>query len=343
MFTNPSSYPELFSLANSQVIVSTVDTGRLVNFFTKQKNKIIVYSQLGDYLSENYIKEIASSENFIVVLSSHAIDVVNQPNVEIIFLESAYAEYAKLIPHQAVNFELIQSSAKTKHFLSLNNRASWYRQVLFYFFENFKIIDKSYFSYLGDLNRTGYKSYEEIDKIFASEDTWYLTGLDIPSTRAQIPRASGLETPQDIDWGVGDSRYYQECFCSIVTETYAAELHPFFTEKTFKPILFFQPFLIHGNAGCLTKLQSMGFKTFGNWWDESYDQLPGGVKRFEAMLKVILEINSWSLEKINKVYKDMLPILEHNHNQFTRVLPAMYNTEIQQVKERILEIIETHK
>jgi fructosamine-3-kinase len=112
------------------------------------------------------------------------------------------------------------------------------------------------------------------------------------------------------------------------------------SEKTFKPLVFFQPFLVHCNRYGLQTLRDLGFQTFGNWWDESYDELVNH-QRFEAMLRVVLEISNWSLEKINDVYREMMPVLDHNHNHFTKVLPELYNAEITQVKNQIADIIKS--
>ena len=38
----------------------------------------------------------------------------------------------------------------------------------------------------------------------------------------------------------------------------------YLTEKTFKPILNMQPFVIVGNAYSLKMLKQLGYKTFGN-------------------------------------------------------------------------------
>jgi hypothetical protein len=304
--------------------------------FQRYRNKVIVYSQLGDFLFPEYINALSKIDNHFIVLTSHDITPhTESPNIEIIRLKSAYAEYVKYIPQDNIDFNLIKSESKTKHFLSLNNRASWYRQALFYFFENFQLHDKAHFSYVGDLSRTNYANVSDVEKDFFDQDIWYLNQVNSTEIKKKIPKYTGIEIPKDVDWGVGDATYYRDCFCSIVTETYAAENSPFFTEKIFKPILFFQPFLLHANKGSLTVLKNLGFMTFDRWWDENYDELPNGTKRFEAMLRVILEISQWSINKINQVYQEMLPVLEHNHNHFTNVLPSMYNIEIAQVTEKI--------
>ena len=345
-FANPVSYPELQDLTSSDVVVSTVDMGRPDSFFKFQKGKIIVYAQLGDLLRSDRIKSILDNNkgnNRFVFILAHDIDqdLINSDQATFIPFKNSYAEYSWLIPHTGIDFDQIKATSKTKHFLSLNNRAAWFRQGLFYFFKNFNLEHTAYLSYIGDLARTTYKSLDEIDVEFTGEygnKVWYASNIDFAKIKKQIPYYC-LETPNTIDWGIGDRRYYQDSFCSIVTETYSWEPYPFFTEKTFKPILFYQPFMLHSNPGSFAALRELGFKTFENWIDQDYDLLIGR-ERFEAMLHVILDISKWSVDKINKVYQEMMPVLDHNHNHFTKTLPNLYNKQIQEIKQNIQTIIQ---
>jgi hypothetical protein len=65
--------------------------------------------------------------------------------------------------------------------------------------------------------------------------------------------------------------YYKKSLINIIQETYfySPEIH--LTEKTFKPIVFKQPFIMIGAKGSLQHLKDLGFKTFNDFWDESYD------------------------------------------------------------------------
>ena len=56
-----------------------------------------------------------------------------------------------------------------------------------------------------------------------------------------------------------------------------------------------------------------GFKTFADYWDESYDQEWDHTKRLEMIFDLLLEINNWSLEKCKTIYKEMLSVTTHNY------------------------------
>ena len=62
---------------------------------------------------------------------------------------------------------------------------------------------------------------------------------------------------------------------SIVSETNDNDYEVFMTEKIWKPIMAQHIFVVHGNYLYLQRLKEMGFKTFGNYFDESYDSRAG--------------------------------------------------------------------
>ena len=59
----------------------------------------------------------------------------------------------------------------------------------------------------------------------------------------------------------------------IVTETSFEENELFLSEKIIKPIVMYQPFIVLGPMGYLKRLKGYGFKTFSDFWDESYDEI----------------------------------------------------------------------
>lgn len=59
---------------------------------------------------------------------------------------------------------------------------------------------------------------------------------------------------------------------SIITESQYAEPRGIISEKTFNAIVALHPFVIISSFGSLKELQRLGFKTFGDHFDESYDQ-----------------------------------------------------------------------
>ena len=103
-------------------------------------------------------------------------------------------------------------------------------------------------------------------------------------------------------------------FVNVVSESLIHPTTIFFSEKTFKPILLAQPFIIVGNPFSLRTLREQGYQTFSKWWDESYDEEEDFYKRFEKICSLLLEISKWDDEKCFNMTQEMLPTLLHNFN-----------------------------
>ena len=121
-------------------------------------------------------------------------------------------------------------------------------------------------------------------------------------------------------------RIYQNCWYSIVAET-NYKSHNFLTEKTAKPLFAKRIFVCFGSQGHLKFLQAQGFKTFHDIIDESYDNEPDHVRRYEMAWQQIITLAESDPVKI---YQQAIPILDYNFNQLNRVADRM-----QQVQEFI--------
>ena len=111
---------------------------------------------------------------------------------------------------------------------------------------------------------------------------------------------------------------YTDIFTELVCESYYSGLTFFPTEKTFRPMIQLTPFITFGPQGHLSNLQRCGFKTFNNYWDESYDNM-SGKDRIITIRQVLSTLFALSSKQLQDMYKDMLPILEHNKNRITEM------------------------
>jgi hypothetical protein len=107
-------------------------------------------------------------------------------------------------------------------------------------------------------------------------------------------------------------KYYDECFCAVVTETYFNHKYTDISEKTLYAIAYGKPFILVAPAGSLEYLKQLGFKTFEEFWSEDYDLEKNSQKRMILIFNLISEINNYSISQLKKMYNDMQPILEHN-------------------------------
>jgi len=77
-------------------------------------------------------------------------------------------------------------------------------------------------------------------------------------------------------------QHYHKFAVEIVCETYSTGDTFFPTEKTIRPIMTAKPMIVFGPRYYLARLRSLGFQTYNNIWDESYD-LYEGPKRWQLM------------------------------------------------------------
>jgi hypothetical protein len=106
-------------------------------------------------------------------------------------------------------------------------------------------------------------------------------------------------------------QFYSEIFVDVYVEANVSGNCFLATEKTWRPIMAQRPFIVLSNVGFLSNLKKLGFKTFDNYWDESYDDYSDGerIRQIEILLDTIA---AWPISKCRAVLEDMQPILKHN-------------------------------
>jgi hypothetical protein len=73
-----------------------------------------------------------------------------------------------------------------------------------------------------------------------------------------------------------------------------------------------RPFIVASSAGTLEYLRQHGFKTFGEFWDESYDLEESHELRLQKILELVDYIDSMSIDDLKKLYSKIKPTVEYN-------------------------------
>jgi hypothetical protein len=115
-------------------------------------------------------------------------------------------------------------------------------------------------------------------------------------------------------WGFAfeQSDAYKQSYFSIVTETLFYRVGNYISEKTWKPIQHLHPFVIVGRPHTLRFLKNLGFKTFSEFWDESYDEIEEDSLRMEKVYEVIKKLLNMSSFEWDLLYLKLKPILINN-------------------------------
>lgn len=113
-----------------------------------------------------------------------------------------------------------------------------------------------------------------------------------------------------------DARHYLDTFFSLVTETEVSEDSLFITEKTFKPIANYHPFIIWGSPGTLEFLRSRGYQTFPELFCEDYDKEYDKFKRFDMIVNEIKKFVNLDLDEKRRRFASIVDKLDHNYKNF---------------------------
>jgi hypothetical protein len=127
----------------------------------------------------------------------------------------------------------------------------------------------------------------------------------------------------------------KDCCFFIVTESefQNGDTLRRFTEKTVKPIALGMPFIILGQPFTLKRLQILGFKTFSDYIDESYDLIDDPIERFELVMREIIR-HTGSLEKSKQLVKQTLSITQYNQKRLLQLNDGTKNKKkIDQIRE----------
>jgi hypothetical protein len=133
-------------------------------------------------------------------------------------------------------------------------------------------------------------------------NAWPINDADTSSPSISNPKTNTLE------------KFYKDVFCDVVTESRFAQPTGNYSEKTYQPMFYKKSFILAAPPYTLKFLREEGFKTFGEFWDESYDECENHEERLFKIFKVIDFINDKSLDELRETYLQMKPILEHNFN-----------------------------
>ena len=106
----------------------------------------------------------------------------------------------------------------------------------------------------------------------------------------------------------------------------------FVTEKTAKPLLSKRLFVVFSGPNHLRGLKNLGFKTFDNVIDESYDNIDDRTQRLQAAWKTVEYLST--VDPV-KLYQEVWPIIEHNHNLIKNF--QLRHADVQQFVAKFLD------
>lgn len=177
-------------------------------------------------------------------------------------------------------------SYKPYTFFYLNKNPRKHREKLFNSFEKNNLLENSLYSFV----RKGIKLKKKYELPSVDQENYPDVGHD-----QEI-----YELP------------YNHSAYNIVSET-QIDGEIFLTEKIWKPIIAQQLFVVYGRQHYLKNLRELGFKTFNNIIDESYDEESVPEKRIDKIVDLCKFLKSQNWKVLYEITKE---IREHNAKHF---------------------------
>jgi len=204
-----------------------------------------------------------------------------QPDIPSLYYENFLPKILDYTENlQAIaEYEQAWSTMRPYKFLFLNGRARAHRRQLLHRLES--VLDQAIWTNLdnthGDPIRLLDPKYE----------------FDFYKSNTAIEDAGFVKYQLfNNDWGEVylNSKPYTDSYFSLVTETVFDYPYSFRTEKIWKPIAISHPFIAVSNQGYYRDLHQLGFKTFGNLIDESFDLISNNTDRLERIAQVVEDL-----------------------------------------------------
>ena len=131
-------------------------------------------------------------------------------------------------------------------------------------------------------------------------------------------------------WNAGlaaDLAEYDKSWFSVATETEMRPRPSRITEKSVKPLANFHPMLVLGNPGSLALIRSYGFETFGDVFDESYDDELDPRRRFDLVYEQVVRLCRMEERELASIESRLADKLIHNARWGLTTFPSSYRTQ----------------
>jgi hypothetical protein len=214
-----------------------------------------------------------------------------------------------------------------KHFGIFVGRSSWQRLwIAGHIWNNYR--DKTVMTYHYDSEVDYHRTHLSFDElayqigVFSAVDTAGEFMQQLPIKNESVDSYPIL-TPAHF----AIAKLYPDFFVEIVCETFLSGRSFYPTEKTWRPLICQTPFLMLGPKNFLANLRKLGFKTFSQWWDESYDEdadLDQGKVAIRSIQCTVDRLSKLSLSELEAMYIDMSDTLKHNREQFKQLDPMKF-------------------
>ena len=226
--------------------------------------------------------------------------------------DEVYYRYLHVIENKYVKKHNLNQ--RKKKFTCLIRADKLWRKIYASYIVQMNMVNQGFFSY------TGYKydtSHKGLDDASLWQDYDNTLQQDMLSFEMQMPfTCDQLNDQEHNNHKLIHEEYFNQAYFNYVVETHFDNDTIFLTEKTFKPILNLQPFVIVGNPGSLRLLKDLGYKTFDTVIKEEYDNIVNHKDRMSQILKISFDLTNLSHKHHMRIQQIISQSLQHNQKLF---------------------------
>lgn len=129
---------------------------------------------------------------------------------------------------------------------------------------------------------------------------------------------------------------YMDTYFSLVTETVFDYPYSFRTEKIWKPMAMGHPWIAVANHGYYRDMRNLGFRTFGDLIDESFDAIEDNQQRLE---RIAQEVEWLCKQDLAKFAKESYNVCKYNQ----QLLADLRSKTRQQLPDRISKFLKDYQ
>tara|TARA_B100000085_G_C18532387_1_gene508543 strand:- start:335 stop:1540 length:1206 start_codon:yes stop_codon:yes gene_type:complete len=239
-----------------------------------------------------------------------------------------YYRYLQILENNYVREQ--NTLKRDKKFTCLIRVDKAWRKIYGSYLYQLDVIKDGYFSYIGYKYKTSHTGLDDIDQWENFDDT---LKQDVLSFELKTPiRCDDLSDEDHNNHKLVNHDYYQNAYFNFVVETHFDDDTIYLTEKTFKPILNLQPFIVIGNPGTLALLKDLGYKTFEDVIKETYDKQTDHRDRMSSLLKISFDLCRLSDKHHLRIQSIIRDVLEHNQKHFLAPKVNRINTFLRELE-----------
>lgn len=213
--------------------------------------------------------------------------------ITIDYFSNYSAQYLEFLNHYTIDHAINKIRETHKLFLSMNRRMRTMRVYTIYKIFESRIFENTMISYdqleLHHLTKAhpsvglGKNVDANTYKRLIDSSPSVLDFSNFNDNWAGYPTNAAMPVP-----------LFEQSLISLVSETLFDTYDStslFYSEKSFKPMIYYHPVMIFGQPGLNTSLDQIGFKTYKNYFDLSFDNIENHASRIDAQIAQLEILN----------------------------------------------------